>query len=252
MRRNWRSPIADPDSENPQARPSKVFATGARDAVSLPAFMIVGSMTGYGSLVQSADMDVWIALASTVGIWGLPGQVAFVEFVVLGAPVASMVLAVAMANMRFLPMSLAMMPLFRPSASAWSWRYLLVQLMSINTWVGISRKAPSLPVDLRMPYYLGYSATCLTAGMLGTGGGFIIAGAMPYYVSATLILMNPMYFAFVFAAMRSRSCLIALAVGAVLGPVFHLISPEWGLPFCGLIAGTVGFKADRMLRRRSA
>lgn len=245
-------PIETEKQEQERPTTLKIFFEGFRDALKMPAFMISASMSGYGSLVRSADLDVWLGVTSTGGIWGLPGQVAFVEFVVLGAPIFSIVLAVAMANMRFLPMSIAMMPLFRPSPSAWRWRYFLVQLMSINTWVGLSRRAPTLHPDLRMPYYLGYSTICMIMGLSGTAFGYYIAGAMPYYVAATLVLINPLYFAFIFAASRSRSCLIALALGTVLGPLFHLVSPEWGLPFCGLIAGTVGYKLDRHLRRRSA
>lgn len=244
-------PIDTEKTEPPQPTRGRIFLEGVRDAFKLPAYMVSASMAGYGSLVRSADLDVWLGMTSTAGIWGLPGQVAFVEFVVLGAPIFSIVLAVAMANMRFLPMSIAMMPLFRPSASAWRWRYLLVQLMSINTWVGLSRRAPTLHPDLRMPYYMGYSLLCLLTGLAGTAVGYYLAGTMPYYVAATLVLINPLYFAFIFAASRSRSCLIALSIGTVLGPLFHLVSPEWGLPFCGLIAGTVGFKLDRYLRGRA-
>ena len=40
---------------------------------------------------------------------------------------------------------------------------------------------------------------------------------------------------------------MALMIGAALGPLFHLISPEWGLPFCGVIAGTAAFFIDQRL-----
>jgi len=211
--------------------------------------MVAASMAGYGALVHSAGMSIWIAVVSTMGIWGLPGQVAFIEYVLLGAPVLSMVLAVSLANMRFLPMSLSLVPMFRGSPSGWRWRYLWVQLMSVNTWVGLIRKAPHLTPDQRGPYFAGFSSICMLAGAGGTAVGFFLAEALPFYVTVTLIFMNPVYFAFIFAAMRVRASLIAFAAGAVTGPLIYLLTPEWSLPISGLIAGSAGFFADRLLRR---
>ncbi len=104
-----------------------VFRQGFIDGFSLPAFMVAASMIGYGALVQSAGLSLGLAIVSTLGIWGLPGQVAFIEYMLLGAPVLSMLIAVSMANMRFLPMSLSLVPLFRRSESGWRLRYLWVK-----------------------------------------------------------------------------------------------------------------------------
>lgn len=211
--------------------------------------MVAASMLGYGALVQSAGMTIGIAIVSTLGIWGLPGQVAFVEYLLLGAPVASMLLAVSMANMRFLPMSLSLVPMFRRSEKGWRLRYLWAQLMSVNTWVGLLRKAPELTPDQRGPYYAGFSAICMLCGALGTSAGFLLADTLPFFVTVTLVFINPIYFAFVFAAMRVRACMIAFVAGALIGPPLYLLSPEWSLPVCGLIAGSVGYFSDRLMRR---
>jgi predicted branched-subunit amino acid permease len=226
-----------------------LFKQGFKDGFSLPAFMVASSMLGYGALVHSSGMSIYIAVVSTMGIWGLPGQVAFIEYVLLGAPLMSMILAVSLANMRFLPMSLTLVPLFRGSPTGWRWRYLWVQLMSINTWVGLIRKSPELTPDQRAPYFAGFSTICMLAGAGGTGIGFLLAETLPFFVTVTLIFINPIYFAFIFAGMRVRACLIAFITGAVAGPLIYLLTPEWSLPISGLIAGTIGFYADRMLRR---
>ena len=226
-----------------------MFRQGMIDGFSLPAFMVGASMVGYGALVQSADMSLGIAIVSTLGIWGLPGQVAFIEYILLGAPVLSMLLAVSMANMRFLPMSLSLVPMFRGSPSGWRLRYLWVQFMSVNTWVGLLRKAPELTTDQRGPYYAGFSTICLVCGIAGSATGHMLADALPFYVTVTLVFINPIYFAFVFASMRARACMLSLIAGAIVGPPLYLISPEWSLPFCGLIAGSVGYGSDRLLKR---
>ncbi len=241
--------IEPPDDDGELVDVGAVFWRGFIDGLSLPAFMVAASMLGYGALVNSAGLDIWIAIVSTVGIWGLPGQVAFVEYFLLGAPVLSMVLAVSMANMRFFPMSLSLIPMFRKSKSGWRWRYLWVQLMSVNTWVGLLRQAHDLRPDERAPYYAGFSTMCMGAGSIGTAAGYVMAETLPFFVTVTLVFINPIYFAFVFSAMRSRPGLIAFAAGAALGPALYVLSPDWSLPFCGIIAGSVGFFADQMLRR---
>lgn len=221
------------------------------DAAKLPAWMVVGSMTGFGALVNSADMDIWVAVVATVFIWGLPGQVAFVEFYLLGAPVFSLLLASSLANMRFLPMSLSLVPLFRGSQTGWRFRYLWTFMMSVNTWVGLSRKIPVLTPEQRWSYYFGYSVACMGAGAIASAAGFVLADTLPFFVTVTLVLLNPVYFAFVFAATRSRAAALALIAGAVMGPPLYLLTPDWSLPICGIVAGTVGFYADKWLKRRA-
>lgn len=222
------------------------------DACKLPAFIVVASMIGFGALVSSADMGIAVALIGTVFIWGLPGQVALVEFYLLGVPLLSLVLAVSMVNMRFLPMSLSLVPLFRGSVMGWRLRYLWTFLLSVNTWVGLARKIPELSADERGPYYAGFSIACMIGGIVGSTTGFIMADRLPFYVTVTLVYMNPVYFAFVFATSRSRAAGLALVAGALIGPPMYLLTPEWSLPFCGLIAGTAGFYADKWLKRRAA
>ena len=85
-------------------------------------------------------------------------------------------------------------------------------------------------------------------GLLRTNKGQN-AEAMPFFVTVTLVFINPIYFAFIFSAMRVRACLLAMLVGAITGPPLYLLSPVWSLPLCGVLAGTVGFYADRWLRR---
>ena len=42
-------------------------------------------------------------------------------------------------------------------------------------------------------------------------------------------------------AMKSKSISIAIILGAILGPVFFLVSPEWSILFGGTLAGTIAF-----------
>lgn len=209
--------------------------------------MVMASMMGFGSLARDSGLSFGVAVVSTATVWGLPGQVAFAEMFAVGAPVLAVILASSMANLRFLPMSLSMLPLFRGDKRAWRWRYLLVALMSINTWALTLRHGPAMALDQRFPYYIGLCITCMTAGVTGTALGYYLSASLPFYVTVSLIYLNPVYFVFLFSAVRHRNCILALMFGTVLGPLFYLISPEWGLPFCGVAAGTAAFWIDRRM-----
>ncbi len=204
-------------------------------------------MMGYGSLARDSGLSFGVSVVSTATVWGLPGQVAFAELFAVGAPVLAIMVASSMANLRFLPMSLSMLPLFRGDSQAWRWRYILVAIMSINTWALTLRHGPSMTQDQRFPYYLGLCIVCMTAGLAGTALGYHLAASFPFYVTVSLIYLNPVYFVFLFSGVRHRNCILALMFGAVLGPLFHLISPEWGLPFCGVIAGSAAYWIDKRM-----
>jgi predicted branched-subunit amino acid permease len=74
---------------------------------------------------------------------------------------------------------------------------------------------------------------------------------VPHPVTLGLVFLNPIYFLLLFAAdLASRPRLMALGFGAALGPVLHLITPDWGLLLCGLIAGSLAFALDRARARR--
>jgi predicted branched-subunit amino acid permease len=217
------------------------------EGAKFPALMIIGSMIGFGSLARDSGMTLPMAVISTVGIWGLPGQMAMAEMFALGAPLAAIVIASSMANLRFMPMALSIVPLFRADPRGWAWRYVLTQIMSINVWAIFMLRVPTLPAEDRFPYFVGVAISCLTAGVTGTVTGFVLAGVLPTYVSVSLIFLNLSYFIFVFCSTDQRNCIFAVVIGSALGPLVYTVSPDWGLPFCGLAAGTAAFYLDLAL-----
>ena len=45
--------------------------------------------------------------------------------------------------------------------------------------------------------------------------------------------------------------MISLVIGAVVGPLVHLILPDWGLLVTGVAAGSLAFAINRSLARRA-
>lgn len=234
----------------PLGRPAAI-RLGIRDAMLMPFWMVFGSMIGFGSMAQDAGVSIGVALGATIGIWGLPGQVALVELLAVGLPVLAIVVASSMANMRFMPMCVVVMPHFRGNQTATRWRYLLAQMLSINIWTVFMRRGPTLDIEDRLPFYVAVSVTCLVAGGLGTAIGYVASGVLPLYVTVSLVFLNPAYFVFVFSSVRYRNCIIAVVLGALTGPLLYQISPDWSVPVTGLMAGTVAFYFDKWMEARS-
>jgi len=221
------------------------FLSGVGTAFAMPFWMVVGAMIGFGSLVHAAGFGLDLGIGSTLGIWGLPGQVAMVELFVLGAPLLAIIATSSMANLRFMPMVVVMTPLFAGDPRARRWRFVMAQIMSINIWSVTMSRCPEMPLKERFPFYLGVSAVCLLGGVIGTALGFVLAGNMPLYVTLSLVFLNPAYFVFVFSSVRARNSVIAVILGAITGPAIHLLSPDWGVPITGILAGSAAFIADR-------
>ncbi len=233
-------------SQGPSSGNAKAFLFGMLAAFAMPFWMVIGAMIGFGSMVRTAGMSLDVGLGSTLGIWGLPGQVAMLELFVLGAPLLAIITTSSMANLRFMPMMVVMTPLFRGDPRAKRWRYVMAQIMSINIWTTVMNRCPDMPINDRLPFYFGVSTVCLLGGIVGTSSGFVLAGNMPLYITLSLVFLNPAYFVFVFSSVRARNCIIAVILGAITGPLIHQVSPDWGVPITGVVAGTAAFLADRL------
>ena len=218
-----------------------MFRTGILEGLKMPFWMVLASMIGFGSMAQDLGLSMEIAVVSSLAIWGLPGQVAMVELMAVGLPVLSIVIASSLANMRFMPMTVVAMPLFKGDSSAFKYRYLLAQMLSINIWSVFMRHGPKLAIKNRLPFYLGVSTVCLMGGCVGTIIGFAAADFLPLYLTVSLIFLNPVYFVFVFSSAQNFNCLLAAGLGAILGPSLYQIVPEWAVPITGLLAGSIAF-----------
>jgi predicted branched-subunit amino acid permease len=241
---------SDPHTLRPYPDRTRAFWGGFFDAVGLPTAVLFSSTLGFGSLAFKADYPLGLTVLSVFTVWGLPGQIAMVELFAIGASVLPIAVAAAGANARFLPMTVSLLPLMKGSFRSWRWAYLMAQFISINTWIGLTRRGPTLPLDQRPFYFVGFSLICMIAGAAGTALGFLLAGTLPHTLTLGLVFLSPIYFLMVFSGVRERGGVIAVLMGAIAGPVLHAASPEWGVPATGFLAGTAAFLLDRKVLRR--
>ena len=228
----------------------RAFLLGIGDAALLPVWVILAGMTGFGSLARESGLGLGVALVSTVGIWSLPGQVAFAELYAAGASITVIVVAVSMANVRFFPLVLSLMPLVRSRPGLRPWHFAAAQGISVNIWAGTKRRAPTLPESRRPSYFWGFVTAAMVAALTGTALGFTLAGTLPRIATLGLVFLNPVYFTLIFIDARQRAGILAFLAGAVLGPLAHLVTPEWGLVVTGIAAGSLAYAVDRLWWRR--
>lgn len=227
------------------------FFGGMRDIIGAPALVLAATYMGFGSLLWVSDWPIWLGLLSSLTGWAIPGQIVLVELFSAGAPLLAIAIAVWLTNMRLLPMTLSLMPMMMsPGIPRWRY-YTAAHFIAVTGWVQAMRECPLLPQNERHAYFTGFAGSLFTMTMVATVAGYYLAGSVTTTISLGLVFLNPIYFMLIFAAdVRSRARVIALLLGAVCGPLFHLLTPTWGLMLTGLIAGSVAFGADRLLPRR--
>ena len=226
---------------------------GMREAIGVPGIVLGASFLGFGSLVRESGLSLPAGLVSTATGWALPGQLAMVELYGSGAALVALTLAVALTNARLLPMTISMMPLLRHPSHRPLAYYLAAHLIAVTGWAQLMRRAQELAPEERLPYHFGLTGTLWVISLVATALGWFAAGRVPQPVTLGLVFLNPLYFLLLFAAeLGSRPRMLALVFGAVAGPVLHLITPDWGLLLCGLLAGSAAFLLDRRWRRRGA
>jgi predicted branched-subunit amino acid permease len=233
------------------ASPRAAAWGGRRDALSAPALVLGASYIGFGSLCRESGLTLFESVRSTASVWALPGQIVMAELYGIGASLAVIALAVAMTNARLLPMTATLTPVVRAAGTP-RWRYFLAaHFVAVTAWTQVMQRAPSLPADQRLAYLFGFATTLWATTMVTTTIGFFAADRLPDSVSLGLVFLNPIYFLLVFIVdLQQRLRALALVFGAALGPPLHSLSPDWGLPLAGLIAGTAAFSIDHAMRSR--
>lgn len=230
--------------------PRAAFYGGMRESAATPAMILGASFLGFGSLCHQAGWSLGLSLASTTTGWALPGQITLIELYSVGAGAAAILFAVWLSGMRLLPMTLSLMPFLRHEGTP-HWRYYLAaHFIAITGWATAMQRCPILPSDQRLPYFSGFVLTLWIYAMVATTAGFFMIDLLPPVLGLALLFINPLYFALVFSNdLGRRDRALALGLGAVAGPLFHLLSPDWGLLYTGLVAGTAAFLVDGKVRR---
>ncbi len=225
------------------------FLLGARAACGMPAAIMTAGFIGYGSLASDAGVPFSIATMATLLMWALPGQLVMLEMVAVKATLLLSVFAVTMSAVRLLPMTVTLAALLRtPGARRWR-EYLAVHFVATTSWALGMRQFPAMPAAQRAPWMMGFGAVCTAVALACCAVGYFAAGALPREIRVGVVFLMPVYFVILLAGdIRSRAMAASLVCGAIAGPAFYLLSPEWSVVLGGFVGGTAAYVLQKHFR----
>ena len=228
------------------------FGEGALHAAGIPALVLAAGYLGFGALAAGNGLSLTGTLLSTLFVWALPGQLILVEMHSLGAPFFAVLLSVVISAVRFLPMTVVMMPLLREGRGRQAHFYVAAQLVAMTGWAWTMAHFPSVPPERRLGYFFGFALTLMASASAATAIGYIAGDLLPPLAKLAVIFMGPMYFLLILTgSINDALGRSAILFGAIVGPLAHFATPQWSVLIAGVLGGTLGYAAHRAWRRKA-
>ncbi|WP_293864983.1 AzlC family ABC transporter permease [uncultured Alsobacter sp.] len=230
------------------------FGRGAFDALSFPAWTVAFALVGVGSIARDVGQPLGSAVLSTLLVWAGPAQVIFYGGLGTGMAPLAIAAAVCFSSIRFLPMTMSILPLIRRPKDSLLWQMVLAHYVAVTVWSEGLRRLPNVPVEARQAYYLGFANACVWLAALGTGLGYFLVGALPGPLAAALLFLTPIFFTLsVSGGARRLADWLAIFLGFALQPLsVWLVGESFDLLAVGLVGGTVAFLVARLGDARAA
>ena len=225
----------------------QIALRGALDALALPALALGSTMMGFGAIAREAGFDFWMTTLTTLSVWGMPGQVAFVSLYATGSSMFLMVVAVALANMRMMLMVISgadMLQLKQHNLPFYK-RFFIMHFMAITNWAQLTFKQSTYQPDQLLTYYKGFSIVLFACGLTGTMTGFFLDDLLPPHILRLVIYVTPLYILLLLVNARQTINRLAGFFGAALSPFIYMLVGDWAI----LVAGCVGGTAALLIQR---
>ena len=223
---------------------SKFFFQGFKSLKSLnsPAIALGASFLAIGAMLKSIGFNIQQSIFSTFFTYALPGQLVMAESFIVGASLINIFLAVWLVNARLYPMTVSLMPLLKEKKQP-KWKYYLsCHFLSVSSWLIMKEKIHEVEQKYRIDFWIGIGIGTWSTAIVATVIGYLVSDYLNKDMIIGLAIVNPVYFScMMVGAMKSISINSAIILGAILGPIFFLIFPEWSILFGGTLAGTIAF-----------
>lgn len=228
------------------------FAVGIGQLFSLPALILISAFIGFGGLAREAGISLWQLIFMVPTIWALPSHLILVAGIAAGVPLLAIIPAVALAAIRMMPMTMALIPEIRMPQSK-TWHLLAVSnMIAISAWMHTLQRAPDIPKAGRLPFFVGFAGVLMVSTTTAAAVVHQLAASFPVYVMAALYFLTPIYFATSsWNTSRVAAERLALILGFCLGPIFFMFVPQANILFAGIIGGFAAFGFHKLARRGS-
>jgi len=223
---------------------SKYFFEGFNciKKIDSPAIALGACFIAIGSLLKNLDFTIQESIFSTLLTYALPGSLVMAESLLVGASLINIFLAVWLVNARLYPMTVSLMPLLmHESQPKWKY-YLSCHFIAVSAWLIMKDNYKSVEKINRIDFWIGIGTATWTVAIIGTIIGFLASDYLNKDMMIGLAIVNPVYFScMMLGAMKTIQISLSIILGAILGPLFFFISPEWSILFGGFTAGTIAF-----------
>jgi len=164
------------------------------------------------------------------------------ESFLVGASLINIFLAVWLVNTRLYPMTVSLMPLLlHKSQPRWKY-YLSCHFIAVSAWLIMKGNYQSIGKKHRIDFWIGIGTGTWLIAIVSTIIGFLASDYLNKDMMIGLAIVNPVYFmCMMVGEMKNLQINLSIILGAILGPAFFFISPEWSILYGGVLAGTVAY-----------
>jgi len=210
--------------------------------INSPALALGVSFVAIGALLKNLGFTIQESILSTFLTYALPGSLVMAESMFIGASLLNIFLAVWLVNARLYPMTVSLMPLLiHKNQPRWKY-YLSCHFIAVSSWLIMKNKYLEVEKEYRIDFWMGIGTATWLVGILSTVLGYIAADYINKDMMIGLAIVNPVYFmCMMIGAMKTIQISTSIILGAMLGPLFYFVSPEWCILYGGLVAGTIAF-----------
>lgn len=224
------------------------FFAGAAQLFSIPAIILMAAFVGFAGFAKESGIEAVHAMFMTAMVWALPAKVILVAATTTGTGLVATAFAVALSSVRMMMMVGALVPEIRTRETKTGILLFLSHFVAITGWVLAMETIRNVPRQHRVIYFAGIGLTLTSANVLVVGAVYAFAAQMPVEALGALFFLTPIYFlTSLWATARDHVVKIAMVCGLVLGPLFHLVAPEFDLLLAGFIGGVLAFMLGKVV-----
>ena len=209
-----------------------------------PAIALGCSFLAIGALLKNIGFNFQQSFFSTFFTYALPGQLVMAESFLVGASLINIFIGVWLVNARLFPMAVSMFPLLK-SKNQPKWKYYIsCHFLAVSSWLIMKKDYRTIHEDCRIDFWMGIGTATWSIAIFSTILGYFISDHLSKDMMIGLAIVNPVYFfCMLLGSMRNIAIGTSVILGAILGPVFYLLSPEWCILYGGVSAGIIAFFA---------
>tara|TARA_Y100000817_G_scaffold197465_1_gene154502 strand:+ start:902 stop:1606 length:705 start_codon:yes stop_codon:yes gene_type:complete len=207
-----------------------------------PAIALGCCFIAIGALLRNLGFNIQESIFSTMLTYALPGSLVMAESLLVGASLLNIFLAVWFVNARLYPMAVSLFPLMMHKDQP-KWKYYFsCHFIAVSAWLIMKSNYKSIPKKERIDYWIGIGSATWSVAIIGTFIGFFFSEYLNKDIMMGLAILNPIYFlCMMVGASKTIQITLSVLLGAILGPIFYFISPEWSILLGGIVGGTSAY-----------